>query len=206
MPYKRKWTLLPILSLLIFFTPALISNEIDAPGQILGGSLNSPVRLEIFSDFECPACREYYLGTIKKILEEYSSRDKVCVIYHEFPLRIHRYAHKAALYTEAAHRLGRQQLLTLFDALYANQAEWTQDGDLEGTISKALTQEDFKKVKESIEDPDIKLAIDNEIALAEQKEVMSTPTTFIYYIGKQQKVEGILTHLVLKGFIDKIVK
>jgi len=203
---KLKWTFFPILALAIFFTPALSSAETDAPGQILGGSLNSPVRLEIYSDFECPACREYYLGTIKKILEEYSSQDKVCVIYHEFPLRGHKHAHKAALYTEAAYQLGRQQLLTVFDALYANQAEWTEDGDVEGTISKALTPEDFKKVKKGIKDPSVKQAIDNEVALATQKKIMSTPTTFIYYIGKQQKVEGIITHLILKGFIDKIVK
>lgn len=203
---KIKWTLFPILPLIILFTPLLSANEVDAPGQILGGSLNSPVRLEIFSDFECPACREYYLGTIKKILEEYSSKDKVCVIYHEFPLRGHQYAHKAALYTEAAYRLGRQQLLLVFDALYANQAEWIDDGDLEGTISKALTPEDFEKVKEEIKDPSVKLAIDNELALATQKKIMSTPTTFIYYTGKQQKAEGVITYLVLKSFIDKIVK
>lgn len=203
---KRKCTIIPILALSLFFTPALFSVEIDAPGQILGGSLNSPVRLEIYSDFECPACREYYLGTIKKILEEYSSQDKVCVIYHEFPLSSHKFSHKAALYAEAAYRLGQQQLLLIFDALYTNQAEWKEDGDLEGTISKALTPEDFKKVKKGIEEPSIKSAIDNEVALATQNKIMSTPTTFIYYIGKQQKAEGVITHLVLKSFIDKIVK
>jgi protein-disulfide isomerase len=203
---KLKWMALPVIYSLLLSVPIQSANAGDPPGQILGGSINSPVRLEVFSDFECPACREYYLGTIKKILEEYSSQDKVCVIYHEFPLRMHRYARQAAQYTEAAYRLGRQQMLQVFDVLYVNQAEWAESGKLEETISKALTAEDFKKVKELAEEPSIKSAIEDEVQLANEKGISSTPTTFIYYIGKQQKVEGVLTHLVLKGFIDKIVK
>ena len=68
-----------------------------ASGQILGGSKNSPVKIEVFSDFECPACRELYLVTIRQVLQEYSSKDKVCVIYHEFPLSSHRYSRRRPL-------------------------------------------------------------------------------------------------------------
>src|SRR5512137_1981088 len=112
----------------------------DQPsGQMLGGSLNSPIRLEVFSDFQCPACRELYLGTIRQVLQEYSSKDKVCVIYHEFPLPMHQYAKEAARYSEAAGRLGQPKLLTVFESLFTDQAQWTKDGSIELAISKALT-------------------------------------------------------------------
>ena len=168
--------------------------------------MNSPIKIEVYSDFQCPACRDFYLGTIRQILQEYSSRDKVCVIYHEYPLQMHAYAREAARYAEAAYRLGQQKLLQVMDSLYTDQALWSQDGKLEPTVAKALSKDDFQKLKKNMLDPGINSTIDKEIQLGTLNEVKSTPTIFISYIGRQQKVEGIITYIVLKQFIDSIVK
>jgi protein-disulfide isomerase len=205
MRLKLKWIAYPTLYFFLFSIPAHSTNATDPSGQILGGSLDAPVRIEVFSDFECPACREYYLRTIKKILKEYSTENKVCVIYHEFPLRSHRYSLKAALYSEAAYRLGRQQLLQLFDAFYMHQAEWSDDGNLEEFAAKVLKPDDYQAIKKLVDDPGTKSAVDHEIELASKMDIRSTPTSFIYYPGKEKKVEGLLTYLILKTFIDKIV-
>jgi protein-disulfide isomerase len=189
----------------ILSAPAWTSEQTD--GQILGGSLNSPIRIEVFSDFQCPACRELYLGTIRQVLQEYSSKDKVCIIYHEFPLATHQYSQEAARYAEAASRLGVQKLLPVMDMLFTDQAQWSQDGKLEASVSKALSQEDFQKLKKIMQDPGINAEIQKQIQLGVAKEVKSTPTMFIYYPpNKQQKAEGLITYLVMKGFIDRIVK
>ena len=119
-----------------------------ASGHLLGGSLNSPIRLEIFSDFQCSHCRDFYLMTIRRILEEYSSKDLVCVIYHEFPLSTNRYSLEAARFSEAVSRLGRQKLLPLYDSLFVTQPQWSRDGNLEEAVSKVLSSEDFQKVSD----------------------------------------------------------
>jgi len=180
----------------------------DVPsGQVLGGSANSPIQIEVFSDFQCSACREFYLGTVRQILQEYSSKDKVCIIYHEYPLTlIHKYSRDAARYSEAAARLGVKQLLAVMDSLFMNQAIWSQDGKIEDSISKALSREDFQKLKSIMLDSSIDLAIERETDLANKSQIKSTPTIFISYTGKKQKVEGIVTYIVLKQFIDAIVK
>jgi protein-disulfide isomerase len=179
----------------------------DEPsGQMLGGSLNSPVKIEVFSDFQCPACRDLYLGTIKRVLQEYSSKDKVCVIYHEFPLSIHQYAKDAARYSEAAGRLGQQKLLPVFDSLFTDQLEWSKDGSLEATVSKSLPNEDFQKLKNIMQESTINTEIEKEIQHGIKKEIQSTPTLVISYLGKQQRVEGVVAYDVLKQFIDSIVK
>ncbi len=178
----------------------------ETSGQLLGGSPNSPIRIEVFSDFECTACREFYLRTIRPLLQEYSSRDKVCVIYHEYPLSYHRYARQAALYSEAAARLGRQQLLAVRDSIYTDQAQWSQDGSLEATVAKALSQEDFQKLKDIMRDASLNEAIAKGLELGNKMEIKATPTMFIYYTGKQQRVEGLVTYLVMKQFIDSIIK
>ena len=176
-------------------------------GQILGGSANSPIQIEVYSDFQCSACREFYLGTVRQILQEYSSKDKVRIIYHEYPLTlIHKYSRDAARYSEAAARLGVKQLLAVMDALYMDQALWSQDGKIEASISKALSPADFQKLKKIMKDSSIDLAIEREIDLGNKNQIKSTPTIFIRYTGKQQKVEGIVTYIVLKQFIDAIIK
>jgi len=178
----------------------------ETSGQILGGSRSAPVRIEVFSDFQCPHCREFYLSTIKPVMQDYAGKDKVCVIYHEFPLAMHPYSREVARYTEAAAQLGQQKLVLLYDSIFTNQAQWSQDGKLEETVAKALSPDDFLKVKGAMNEPAINAAIEKEIALGVKNEVNSTPTMIIYYIGKHQKVEGLVTYPVLKQFIDTVVK
>jgi protein-disulfide isomerase len=203
----RKISLTLILIATSIFLSAPVHSADDAPGQLLGGSANSPIRIDVFSDFQCAACREFYLSTVRQVLQDYSSKDKVCVIYHEFPLAsIHRYSREAARYSEAANRLGTQKLLSVMDALFSDQAVWAQDGKLETSIAKVLSHDDLLKLKKIMSDPSIDLAVDKEVQLGVKNEIKSTPTMFISYIGKKQKVEGIVTYLVLKQFIDSIVK
>jgi protein-disulfide isomerase len=194
--------------LIVFFLawPMSVRSSEDAPGRMLGGSLNSPIRLDVFSDFQCSACREFYLTTIRKVLKEYSSKDKVCVVYHEYPLSFHQYSREAARYCEAAWRLGLPKLLPVMDAIFQDQAQWSQDGRLEDSVAKALSKDDLLKVKEIMKDSSIDESIEREIRFATKNKVAATPTILISYIGKQQRVEGLVTYLVMKQFIDSVVK
>lgn len=180
-------------------TPQLASE------QVIGGKLNAPVRIEVFSDFQCPACRGFFLDAIQKVLENYCSQDKVCVIYHEFPLKNHNLARVAARYSKAAQRLGRGQWLAVMGALYTSQAEWTWDGSVESVISRALSPQDFAELKKRLEDPSIDTTIDQEVALGEKRQVTSTPTFFLSSGGKEERVVGSVPYVVLKSYIDRLI-
>ncbi len=196
------------LVLLLAALPSIATAQTAEPKseQVLGGALSSPIRIEVFSDFECPSCRAFFLESIRPVLKDYSSVDKVCVIYYEFPLKGHKYSRQAARYSKAAERLGRKQKLAVMDALYEQQEKWYQDGSLEDVVFKALGSDDYFRVKKLLLDPSLDEEIDREIALGEKKEVTSTPTFFVSAIGKEQKVVGILPYAVLKDFFDSIVK
>jgi protein-disulfide isomerase len=202
--HKSKPVMLLIAFSLIWPISAISSQ--DAPGRMLGGSAKSPIRIDVFSDFQCSACREFFLSTVRKVLKEYSSQDKVCIVYHEFPLSYHPLAREAARYCEAAWRMGVQKLLPVMESIYVNQANWAQDGKLEDSVAKALSPEDFLKLKEIMKDPSINEAIEKEIRLAVKEKIAATPTLIISYPGKQQRVEGLVTYLVMKQFIDSIIK
>ena len=204
MQQKLKLFVLLVLCFTTWLGPAQSSDS--ASGQILGGSLNSPIKLEVFSDFQCPACRDLFLGTIRQVLKEYSSKDKVCVIYYEFPLTMHKYSRSAALYVEAASRMGKQKVLSIMEALYIDQAKWSQDGNIEASISKVLAPDDLKKLKMILQDTSISAEVEKDRQLGVMKKIDSTPTIFISQPGKQQKVEGRIDYPVMKQFIDSIVK
>jgi protein-disulfide isomerase len=177
-----------------------------AAGQILGGSLKSPIKVEVFSDFQCPACRELYLFTIKQVLQDYSSKDKVCVIYYEFPLQMHPHARQASRYAEAAARLGQQKMLAVYNALYTDQAQWGQDGKLDASISKVLSPSEIQTLKQTMKDSSIDAVIEKSLQLGKTKDIKSTPTMIISYSGKQQTVTNAVNYLTLQQFFDQILK
>jgi len=201
----RVWATL-ILSAAALTTNAR-SQESARPEQCLGGKLDAPVRIEVFSDFECPACRAFYVGTIRQVMKDYCSAGKVCVIYHEFPLAMHPYAREAARYSVAAQRLGRTQWAAVVDALYENQDRWALDGKVDAAIMGALSPEDYMKVRRMLPEPSIEDAIVRDIALGQQRKVTSTPTWFaISPITKEQRVEGPVDYKFLKPWVDSIIK
>lgn len=191
------------LILVLFIAGALsVPAAEPASGTILGGSLNAPIRIDVFSDFECPSCRELYLDVMRRLVVEYSGKNKVCVIYHEFPLKSHKYSYSAARYAEAASRFGREKLLKVYDILFKDQAQWAQSGNIEASIAKVMTREELVKLKKIMAEPGINAAIEREIQLGNQRRIISTPTFFIYDGRKEQRVEGRLTYISLKQFID----
>ena len=95
------------------------------PELYLGGQPGAPVKIEVFSDYQCPVCRTFYLETLKPLLADYTKENKIakiCVVYRDYPLDMHPFARKAARFALAANRLSRERWLRVTDALYTEQA------------------------------------------------------------------------------------
>lgn len=73
----------------------------DAP---LRGKLDAPVTVVMFSDFECPFCRQGYL-TLRELEKRYP--EKVRIAYKAFPLDIHSGALPAAIAARTAQAQGK---------------------------------------------------------------------------------------------------
>jgi protein-disulfide isomerase len=85
----------------------------DAPSK---GPSNAPVRIVVFSEFQCPFCSRH-AATLKTLEARYGGQ--IRVEFRHFPLPIHREAPKAA---EAALCAGQQgQFWPMHDMLFANQ-------------------------------------------------------------------------------------
>ena len=174
-------------------------------GTCVGGEPGAPVRIEVFSDYQCPACRQFYLDTMRLVLNNYASAGKVCVVYREFPLRMHPHAREAALYAHAALQLGTRHWRMVSDALYESQPQWSANGQLEAVVAGVLSDEDMERLRKWMEDPAVEAAISSDIALATQRSVNVTPTFFITAQGKTEKVAGVVQYPTLQRYLDHLL-
>jgi protein-disulfide isomerase len=208
--FRKSGMIMFLLELVFIAWPASLPSSEETVGQILSGSLDAPVRIEIFSNLDCLVCRELYLKTIRPFMQDYEKKDKVCIIYHELPMKTDPYSGLAAQYSEAAARLGRDKLLLVMDALFQNQAQWTKSGNIEAVLSKVLSPEDLHRIKAILNVPSIGLAINRAIDMGVERSVGALPTLVIRTMGSDQKEEGrsegYLGYTALKQYIDRIMK
>jgi len=200
-------TALGLLLILLAWPPAGVAQEKSAEqdGVCVGGTPTAPVKIEVFSDYQCPACREFYLGTMRMVLADYADAGKVCVVYREFPLNIHAHASEAAQYAHAALRLGLRQWTQVTDKLFSEQDRWAQSGKVADTVASALQPEEMTKLRGLLEEPSVKAAVARDMARGQQLAVNSTPTFFITASGKTEKVSGVVQYPILRRYLDHLL-
>src|SRR4051794_10159990 len=135
---------------LIALSAVLAASAADN-GKILG-SPTAPIRIEIYSDFACPACRTFHEQTLPMIVRDYVMSGKVAIVNREFPLNIpaHKYSREAANYATAAARLGIYQPVA--DALFRAQESWNTTGKVWDTVAGVLSAEQQRKVQALVKD------------------------------------------------------
>ena len=195
-----------LVVILAVFVPTNAQSQKNQPANCIGGTLDAPIKLEVFSDFQCSWCKMFYMETVTQVLKNYSPNDKICVIYYEFPLQMHPYGHKAARYSIATQRVGKKQWLAVIDALYTNQEKWGLDGNIDAVIKGVLSAEDFDQIKKNLLDPLIDEAIARDISIGQKRGVEGTPSIFLTALNKEHPKYPYAPYAVWKGYFDRIVK
>ena len=145
-------------------------------GKILG-SPSAPIRIDVFSDFECPACKNFHETTLPMIVQDYVMSGKVYVVNREFPLTMHKYSREAANYAAAAARLGIYQPVA--DVLFRNQASWGASGKVWDTIATVLNPDQQKKVQALAKDQSVLADVTRDMDAGNRERVSSTPTIIV---------------------------
>jgi protein-disulfide isomerase len=168
------------------------------------GSKDAPIVLEVFSDFSCPGCKNLYLLTLRRTIEDYCDKGKVYMIHHDFPLPMHPHSRTAAKWAIAAATIGKYEAVT--EALFTKQDNWSANGNIEPVIAAVLTPADLKKVKDTMNARanEIDAAIDSDMALGQQLKVVETPSVKVTNKGTvvAPMAPAKFTFAVLKRFLD----
>jgi protein-disulfide isomerase len=217
-----------LFALLAFAIPPMTwtqSGAADAPEGKTFGSKSAPITMVVYSDFQCPSCRELYENALRPLMNDYVPAGKVYLVHRDFPLSMHRYSKIAARYANAAARIGKYAQVEA--ALYDNQAAWSLDGNMQKYIAAALTPAEMKRVEHLMEgchEGDAGVApakmgggtqthgcafdasIEKDMALGNQVPVHATPTFVISCKNQSYPASGRISYPILKQYFDEVCK
>ena len=173
-----------------------------SPGKARGIPM-AAITIEVFSDFQCPACKTLHEETLRPLISEYVDKGKVYLIHRDFPLPMHAYAKEAAYLACAAARIGKYDLVA--DTLFANQGSWSKDGKVEDVVGRVLTPADAKKVLALAKTPEVVAEVERDSQKGREAKLQQTPTMIITHKSKTYPVSGVITFPIVRRFLDQLL-
>lgn len=141
------------------------------------GSVNSPVVIEEFADFQCPTCG-FVHPKMNEINAKYGNRVKF--IFRNFPLvTVHKNAYGAAVASEAAGLQGK--FWEMQDLLFRNQTQWSNLDNPNEQFSDYAKRIglDIEKFNNDMLGVQAKQRVDFDIQRGNALNLRSTPTILV---------------------------
>lgn len=148
----------------------------NAPSK---GQENAPVTIVVFSDFECPYCKDESKLLLEDIPKKYPK--EVRIVFKDFPLEpMHTWARKAAI---AAHCVIEQDPAAYWafhENMYAHQSE-INDGNLDTKIQEFAAQQklDSLRLNTCVQNKSTAGVVEASEAEGRALGISQTPTLFI---------------------------
>jgi len=124
---------LTVILILVFIAGILLfksvlfrgdGSEGGLSGRRVKGPLNAPVKIVVYTDFQCPACSKANQA-VEGLLEKY--KGKVSLEHRHYPLKMHVNALKASIFAECASIQGK--FWSMHDVLFKSQTSWEKMPD-----------------------------------------------------------------------------
>jgi protein-disulfide isomerase len=166
------------------------------------GSPSAPIRIELYTDYECPACRELYLNTLPSINSEFVATGKVQLLHRDYPLPQHPYSRLATKWANAAGEIGKYEVVA--NQLFVTQPEWSVSGNVEAVVAKVLSPADVEKIKSIMKtDTHLDDTVTTDVAMGNQDRLSQTPTIVIVAKGKRDVIGGGMPFSILKQYLNQ---
>lgn len=153
--------------------------KLHTAGQPSYGPADAKVTMVVFSDFECPLCKEE-AKSLRENLPKTFPKD-VRVVLKDFPLEvIHPWARPAAIAGRCVYRMNPAAFWDYHDWIYDHQSEITPDNLKSKVLEFAKTKNlDVGQLGSCIDTKATEAEVDQNIAEGRALGVDATPTMFI---------------------------
>lgn len=168
------------------------------------GVKNAPIRIDAYTDFECPHCQDLYLNTLRPLINDYVSAGKVYLVDHDFPLPMHPYARVAAYYADAAAAIGR--FPEVQQALFVHQAQWAATGKVEPIVAAALSPAHAREVEELAHTRVVQTAVQDDLKRGQSLGIDETPTMYITHNGHRTPIVGVVSYPILRQYLNALLQ
>jgi protein-disulfide isomerase len=170
------------------------------------GSPTAPITIEIYTDYECPSCRNLYMTVLPSLNTDFVATGKVHLLHRDFPLPQHQFSKLATRYANAAGTIGKYDLVA--NQIFVTQPEWDQNGNVDAAVAKVLSAGDMERVRALVKnDTHLDDSVTRDVAMANQQDhVNETPTIVIVAKGKREVISGGMPYNILKQYLDNKLK
>jgi protein-disulfide isomerase len=190
-----------ILVALLSLAAAAASSQTPGVGKAEGVP-GASIMIELYSDFQCPACKTLHDQVLPSLMQDFVAKGKVYLIHREFPLTMHAFAQPAALYATAAARIGKYTAVA--NALFGQQASWSVDGKVDQTACSVLSPVEATQVRALVKDPSIAAEIRRDMAAGDKAALRQTPTMMVTFRMRQYPLSTTNYDLV-RRFLDDLL-
>lgn len=154
------------------------------------GDLGVPVQLVVFTDFECPYCRQFHTEDIPQLHEKYG--EDINVVYRNLPLP-HRFAESRNEATAAecvSELAGESAYWAYVDRLFdSNPSSRTADQDQTQKLASELGI-NSKEFNSCVEMDKVGYRIDAEMHMASHAGITATPSIVVMIGGEKTIIVG----------------
>lgn len=169
------------------------------------GSIDAPVVMVEYSDYQCPFCQRFH-PTMEQVLKEYGN--KVAWILRQYPLPFHSYAQKAAEVSECVAKFGGNDMFWKYSnevytkAANGNDAYLAVDNLIKvaGSFGANTAQ-----VKKCVDSGEMATTITAQQNGGSSAGVNGTPGTIVISkkTGRRELIPGALPYEQVKNYIEK---
>jgi protein-disulfide isomerase len=183
---------------------SLLSLSSNEGGSPVLGSLEAPITVVDFSDFQCPKCARFVKSTEPEIKKEYIDTGKVAFVFKHFP-RLGDDSYSAALASECAKEQGKfwEYHDTLFHNQQAENSGWANKEKLKEFASDiGLDRQQFDSC---LDEEKYKPTVERDLAMVKELDFHTTPSFLIIKSdGTEMEVlTGAHPFPSFKALIDK---
>ena len=170
----------------------------------VSGSASAPMTIELYTDYECPACRNFFLTILPELTKDFVATGKARLIHRDFRISSHKYTKIATRYANASGQVGKFDIVT--QQLFQTQNDWAQNGNVDGVVSKVLSPAEMEKVRALVKDDshlDDSVLRDEAMAMSEDH-LTETPTMVLVIKGKRESFGlGGMSYPILKQYLTQ---
>ena len=162
------------------------------------GAPGAPLVIVLFSDFECPACKEEAKTLRENVVKDYPK--EVRVYFKDFPLeQIHPWAKAGSIAGRCVARQNPISFWDYYDWIYEHQTEVTAENLKDKVLEFAKTKNlDTLQLARCMDTKATEGEVDKSLAEGKSLKIDQTPTMFI----NGRRIPGSVPWQNLKGLID----
>jgi protein-disulfide isomerase len=181
-------------------------DKLDVKGAPTLGPATAPIAVVVFSDFQCPMCKQEAYVIHKQIIEAFPT--EVRVYFRDYPLEsLHNWAKPAAIAGRCVYKLNPAAFWDFHDWVYENQTYIGLD-NLNSKVQEfaVLKNLDGMQLSRCIESKATEPEVQASIAIGNSLALNSTPTIFV----NGRRIDGAVPwenlQALIKAEIDQQAK